>query len=142
MLVPVRLVANYKVSTSEQVVLEDLLGSNLPLLFPDVTVINRTPTNCSLSVAGIRRFTFLTQTDSDFDGVLNATLFTTFSLGIGLSQKLSGLDQSGLLPSSYGVIHQLTLSNAGPAAAAWVTLVVKGLVESSIQPDPLVVVNV
>lgn len=142
MLIPVRVYANFKVTTSTSVTVEDLLGSNLPLLFPDIFVSNRTPSTCTVTVAGIRSFLYLNQTDSDFDGTFTSPLFTTFSIGDGLGTVIPGLSQSGLLPSSYGQTTQLTFTNAGPAAEAWVSVVVKGMIESSVLPDPLVVVNV
>lgn len=141
MLVPALVRANYKVTTSQTVTLESILGSNLPLLFPEILVYNRTGTACSLTTSGLRRVTFTNQSDADFDGNVTSTLFTTFSLAAGLGQKLSGLDQS-LLPSEYGVTTEITFANAGPAAEVWVSLVIKGMVETSLQADPLLVVNV
>ena len=142
MLKPVIVRANFKIAVSQTVTLETLLGVNLPLMFPDVLVMNRTPTACSMNVAGIRRLTYTGQSDPDFDGVVTYPAFTTFALSEGNLQKLSGLDQSGLLPSSYGQVHEITFTNSGPAAEVRVSLVIKGFIESSVSPDPLVIVNV
>ena len=139
---PVIVRANFKIAVSQTVTLETLLGVNLPLMFPDVLVLNRTPTACSITVAGIRRLTYASQSDPDFDGVVTYPLFTTFAMAEGSLQKLSGLDQSGLLPSSYGSVTEITFTNSGPAATSWVSLVIKGFIESSVSPDPLVIVNV
>lgn len=142
MLIPVNVRANYKISTSLAVTLENLVGSNLPLLFPEVLALHRTPTTCNLTIAGQRSLNFINQVDPDFDGLFTGPLFTTFTLGQGLLAKLTGLDQSGLLPAAYGQTTVLTFTNAGPAVEARLTLVIKGLIESSVMPDPLAVVNV
>jgi hypothetical protein len=140
MLVPVLVRANYKISTSLSVTLENIVGANVPLLFPEVYVHNRSPDPVSVSVTGLRDSTYLNQSDPDFNGIVSQSLFSALSLGQGQSVKLPGLDYS-LVPSAFGVTTSLTLSNAGPAAEAWVSLVVKGMIESSVSPDPLVVVN-
>lgn len=142
MLKPVLARVNYKIAASLTVTLEDLIGSNLPLLFPEVLLLNRTPTACTASVVGNRRVTYVGQSDPDFDGSVITPLFATFGIGSGSATKLSGLDQSGLLPSAYGYTNELTFTNAGPAAELRLSLLVKGLIESSVDPDPLVVVNV
>lgn len=140
MLVPVLIRANYKVTTTLNLTLEDVAGGNLPLLFPEAYLFNRTPTPNNLTVTGTRVFSYINPTDPDFAGLVTQSLFS-FSLGNGQNTKLSGLDNS-LVPASYGVSTTLALSNAGPAAASWVSLVLKGMIESSVSPDPLVVVNI
>ena len=65
MLVPVVLQANRKISTTLILTLEDLVGANLPLLFPDVTVYNRTPTNSVVTLQGQRRVAYANQADAD-----------------------------------------------------------------------------
>lgn len=141
MLIPVLVRASYKVATSQVVVLENLVGSNLPLLFPELYVFNRTPSANSLTVSCVRSTLFLTQPDPDFTGAVNQSIFSPFALGNGQNQKLSGLDFS-LTPAAYGVSTTLTLTNGGAAPESWVSLVLKGMIESSVQPDPLVVINV
>lgn len=141
MLIPVLVRANYKVSSSQLLTLENLVGANLPLLFPEVLVANRTPTACSMTVVGQRRLLFTNSADPDFDGNLLHPLFSMFSVSQGLLQKISGLDYS-LTPAAYGQTTEITLTNAGPAAEAWVSLIVKGLIESAVSPDPIVNINV
>lgn len=141
MLIPVLVRANYKVSSSQLLTLENLVGGNLPLLFPEVLVANRTPTACSVTVAGQRRLTYVNSVDPDFDGNFLYSLFPTFSVSQGLLQKLSGLDYS-LTPAAYGQTTEITLTNAGPAAQARVSLIIKGFIESAVSPDPLVNINV
>lgn len=141
MLTPVLVRANYKVTSSQLVTIENLLGSNLPLLFPEIIVANRTPTSCAVVVSGQRRLVYLGSTDPDFDGNLLYTSFLSFSVSNGQVQKLSGLDYS-LTPASYGQTTEITLTNAGPAAQAWLSLIVKGMIETSVKPDPLVNINV
>jgi hypothetical protein len=123
------------------VIIENLLGSNLSLLFPEVIVANRTPTTCAVTVSGQRRLLYVGSTDPDFDGNFLYTMFSSFSVGAAQVQKLTGLDYS-LTPSSYGQTTEITLSNAGPAATAWVSLIIKGVIESAVSPDPLVNINV
>jgi len=141
MLIPVLVRANYKIASSLTVTLEDLLGVNIPLLFPEVLILNRTPTTASLTVTAVRKSVYTNQTDPDFNGTVTTPLSLAFAIGNGQGQKLTGLDGS-LVPPAYGVSNEVTLANSGPAAQAWVSLVIKGLIESSVQPDPLIVVNV
>ena len=141
MLTPVLVRANYKVTSSQLVTIENLLGSNLPLLFPEIIVANRTPTSCAVAVSGQRRLVYLGSTDPDFNGNLLYTPFLSFSVSNGQVQKLSGLDYS-LTPASYGQTTEITLTNAGPAAQSRVSLIVKGMIETSVKPDPLVNINV
>lgn len=141
MLTPVLVRANYKIAGAELVILENLLGSNLPLLFPEVTVMNRTTSTDSVTVSGQIRHLFTNQTDPDFNGAVLYSPFVDFSVGDGQVQVIPGLPNS-LTPSSYGVTTEITLTNSGPAAEAWVSLVVKGMVETAISPDPLVTINV
>jgi hypothetical protein len=141
MLIPVLVRANYKVTTSQVVTLESLAGVNLPLLFPEVWLFNRTPTANSLTVSGQRTLVYLNTADPDFSGSVNQAMFSTFSIGNGQSSKLAGLENS-LVPASYNITNTLTLTNAGAAPEAWVSLVLKGMIESSVRPDPLVIVNV
>ncbi len=140
MLKPVLLRANYKVTTSLSVTLESLLGSNLPLLFPEVIVMNRTATSGSLATSGVRSFLFTSQSDPDFDGAVATTLFTTFALGNGSKVKLTGLPNQ-LDPAAYGITTALTFINSGPAATELLSIILTGLVESSVTPDPLTIVN-
>ena len=141
MLVPVLVRANYKVAASLTLTLESLASGNLPLLFPEVYIFNRSPDPNNLTVAGVRIHSYLNQSDPDFTGLVNQPLFSSFSLGNGQNVKLAGLDNS-LVPTNYGISTQLTLTNAGPSSGSWVSLVIKGMVESSVRPDPSVVVNV
>jgi hypothetical protein len=141
MLVPVIVRANFKVTTSQLVTLETIAGSNLPLLFPELQVFNRTATTCALTISGQRSLLFSSQPDADFNGTVNTTLFSAVSLAAGQNMMVSGLGQS-LTPTGYGVSTNITLANAGPAAEALVSLVLKGMVETSLQVDPLLIVNV
>jgi hypothetical protein len=141
MLVPVLVRANYKIAAVLNLTLENLVAGNLPLLFPEVYIFNRTPDPNNLTVAGVRVHSYLNQADPDFTGLVNQPLFSSFSIGNGQNVKLPGLDNS-LVPTNYGISTQLTLTNAGPAAGSWVSLVIKGMIESSVRPDPAVVVNV
>lgn len=141
MLVPVLVRANYKIAASLNLTLEGLVAGNLPLLFPEVYVFNRTPDPNNLTVAGVRVHSYINQADPDFTGLVNQPLFTSFAISNGQSIKLTGLDNS-LVPQNYGISTQLTMTNAGPSAGSWVSLVIKGMIESSVKPDPLVVYNV
>ena len=141
MLVPVLVRANYKIAASLTLTLEGLVGGNLPLLFPEVYLFNRTPTANNLTVAGVRIHSYLNQNDPDFTGLVNQSLFTSFAISNGQNVKLTGLDNS-LVPQTYGISTQLTMTNAGPSSGSWVSLVIKGMIESSVKPDPLVVYNV
>jgi hypothetical protein len=141
MLVPVLVRANYKIAAVLTLTLEGLVSGNLPLLFPEVYIFNRTPDPNNLTVAGVRIYSYLNQSDPDFTGLVNQPLFSSFAVGSGQNVKLAGLDNS-LVPTNYGVSTQLTLTNAGPSAGSWVSLVIKGMIESSVRPDPSVVINV
>jgi len=141
MLIPVLVRASFKITTSQLVVLENLVGSNLPLLFPEVRVANRTATTSSITVSGQVRNLFVNQPDPDFEGTLLYSPFVDFSVGNGQTQLLSGLSNS-LTPATYGVTNEITLTRTSGAAEAWVTLIVKGMIESSVGPDPLVTINV
>jgi len=141
MLIPVLVRASYKIPTSLTVTLENLLGTNVPLLFPQVEVMNRTTSACTLTVSGDVRHVFLASPDPDFDGAVLDPLFTTFAVGDGLTAPLPGLSNS-LVPAKYGITNEITLLNSGPAGEAWVSLVVRGMIESSVGPDPLVTINV
>lgn len=141
MLVPVIVRASYKIPVTLTVTLESVLGSNLPLLFPEVEIMNRTPTACSVTVSGETRNLFVNQPDPDFDGAVLSPLSATFSVGEGLTASVSGLGNT-LLPTANGITTELTLVNTGPAAEARVSLVIRGLIESAVSPDPLVTINV
>lgn len=141
MLLPVLVRANYKIATSQVVTLENLVGSNLPLLFPELLIYNRTSTSDTIVVSGVRSTIMTGQVDPDFNGTFTHPLFVSFGLSNGLSQAVSGLGGS-LLPSTEGISTILTIANSGGAAEARVTLILRGKIESSIRPDPLVVVNV
>jgi len=141
-LTPVLLKANYKVTTATSLVLtvEDLLASNLPLLFPELVVFNRTPTADTIALTLVRKIVYLNSTDPDFDGVVSTTLSNP-SIGQGVSATLA-LGTYSLVPSNYGITHELTVANAGAALEARVSLVLRGMIESSVHPDPLVIQNV
>jgi hypothetical protein len=141
MLVPVLVRANYKIAASLNLTLEGLAAGNLPLLFPELYVFNRTPEPGNLTVAGVRVHSYINQADPDFTGLVNQPLFSTFAISNGQSTKLYGLDNS-LLPQNYGISTSLKLTNAGPAAGSWVSLVLKGMIESSVSPDPIAIINV
>jgi hypothetical protein len=117
-----------------------LLASNLPLLFPELVAINRTPTADTVSLSLVRKIAYLNSTDPDFDGVVSTAL-SSITIGQGVSGTLA-LSANSLTPSNYGVSHELTIQNAGPAAEARVSLVLRGMIESSVHPDPLVIQNV
>jgi len=140
MLIPVLVRSSYRISGATTVTLESLLGNNLPLLFPEVVVMNRTATTCSVSVAYDRRVLFTNQPDSSFNGAV-VTALSTVALGEDTESTL-GLVPNSLLPTARGVTHELTITNSGPAGEAWVTIMVKGLIESAVSPDPLVTINV
>ena len=141
MLIPVLVRASYKIPTSFTVTLENILGSNLPLLFPEVEVMNRTTAACTVTLDGERRNVFTAQPDPDFDGAVLTPLFSTFSVADGLEAPVPGFANS-LTPATYGVTNEITMLNAGPAAEVWVTLVIRGFIESAVSPDPLVTINV
>lgn len=140
MLRPVLIRASFKVAGAELVILEDLVGSNLPLLFPSLLVMNRTGEACSVSVLGEVRTLFTGQPDPDFDGAVVHNPFVAFAVGQDQTQVVSTL--ATLFPASYGVTTEITLTNSGPAAEAWVTLVLRGMIESSVTPDPGLTINV
>lgn len=142
MLVAVLVRASYKVATSQVVTLENIVGENLPLLFPEVQVMHRTPAANSLTISGEERNVFTNQPDSDFDGAVLTPLFTTFAVADGTTAVLTGLKNSLLPAAPYGITTEVTLTNAGPEAEAWVTLVVRGMIESSVSPDSFVTINV
>lgn len=141
MLVPVLVRANYKIAASLNLTLEGLVAGNLPLLFPELYIFNRTPDPNNLNVTGVRVHSYINQADPDFTGLVNQPLFSTFAISNGQSTKLPGLDNS-LLPQKYGISTNLTLTNAGPAAGSWVSLVLKGMIGSSVSPDPIAIINV
>lgn len=139
MLVPVRITAHYKVTASETVTLEDLAGANLPLLFGELRVYNRTPTADSVTISCMSSTTLTGQTDPDFNGVLEASPFPSASLSNGQTQAY---DIGTLLAAGSGTVTELEIANAGPAPEARVTVVLSGLIESSVSPDVQTVVNV
>jgi hypothetical protein len=142
MLIPVVIRASYKIPTSLTVTLENLLGSNLPLLFPEVEVMNRTSSACTVTVSGEKRNVFVNSPDPDFDGAVLSPMFSDFSVADGLEAALPGLNQSLVPPSTYGISNEITLLNAGPAAEVWVSLVIRGMIESSVSPDKQTTFNV
>lgn len=139
MLTPALIRANYKVAGSLEVALESIIGSNLPLMFPEVYLFNRS-TGCSMSISGVREVQFVNQADPDFNGTVTQTLFST-SLAPGQKVRAAGLDNS-LLPIGYGVSTALIIANTGPDPDAMLTILVKGLIDTSIANDPRLVVNV
>jgi hypothetical protein len=141
MLRPILVRANYKVTGATLVTLESLVGNNLPVLFPEVTVMNRTGAAGSLVISGETNTVFTNQTDPDFNGAVTYTPFSSFSLGDGQTGLLSGLPNR-LMPSDYGITTEVTLTNAGPAAEILASVIISGMVETSVSPDPLVVINV
>jgi hypothetical protein len=141
MLQPVLVRANYKVTTSTLLTLEAMAGSNLPLLFPELWVFNRTPTTNNVTVSGQRKVLFISQPDPDFNGMVSYQTFPTFTLANNTQVKVSGLDYE-LLSSNYGQTTEITLANAGPAVEAWISVILKGMIDSSVRPDPGLVINV
>jgi hypothetical protein len=141
MLRPILVRANFKIVTSEVVTLESLCGLNLPLMFPQVQLWNRTPTASSVTVSALKSTVLLNQADPDFNGTITNIPFPSFALANGTSSSLLPLTQA-LVPAGYGTTTVLTLARASGAAEARVTLLVMGLIESSVVPDPLLVVNV
>lgn len=141
MLTPVLIRASYKITTAELVVLETLIGSNLPLLFPEVSIMCRTATDDAVTVSGQVRTLFTNQPDPDFDGAVLFAPFSSFSVGDGATASITGLPYS-LLPASYGVTTEITLTHVGPAAESEVSLICRGMVETGVSPDAGVVINV
>jgi len=141
MLTPVLVRASYKVSGAELIVLEDLLGSNLPLLFPEVQVMNRTETACTVTVSGLVRNVFTNQPDPDFNGAVTFSPFLDVSLADGQTATLTGLP-GVLTATKHNITTEITLTNSGPAAEAWLTLLVRGMIESAVSPDAAVTINV
>ena len=137
MLVPIVVRANYKVgATKVDVQLESILGSNLPVLFPTVTVMCRTD---SVSVTPSVTTQFTNQVDPDFNGsVVKTDPIISLTSGTQADIKLS----STLHPTAQGVSHTLSLAKTGVAVEAQVSILIRGMVETSISPDPQVTVNV
>jgi hypothetical protein len=140
MLVPVIVRVNVKVEDDATIVLEDVVETNLPLLFPEVSVFNRNASSGNVTVLFERVTVWADQSDNDFDGTATKTIVSSFSLGANSSSILS-LSTNSLTGESYGQTNELTLTNAGPADEVLVSVVIKGMIETSITPDPNVVVN-
>ena len=140
MLVPVLMRVNVKVTGATVLTLENLLGSNLPLLFPEITIMNRTVAADSLTVSGQTRHVYTNQTDPDFNGAVLYATFTSFSVGNGQTQRITTLPNS-LTPTPYGVTTEVTLTNSGPEPEALVSVVIKGMVETAVSADPRVISN-
>ena len=139
MLVPVIVRANFKVTTSQDVVLETIAGQNLPLLFASLQVLNRTGATSTITTEVEKSNSFAGQTDPDFNGTVLTQVGVSQSIGNGQSRTY---DLGTLMPSGYGVSNTLSLANAGPAVEARVSLVLTGMIETSVQPDPAVIRNV
>jgi hypothetical protein len=89
----------------------------------------------------VRKYQQTNQADPDFNGLVSTTLqSSTVANGASLMVGTQVLGQS-LVPTRFGASTELTVSNLGAAAEAKVTVLVRGMVETSVQPDPLVVFN-
>ena len=143
MLIPVILRADFKIATGSPVtcILENLLSNNLPLLWPEVLVMNRTVAAGSVTISGVTNHSFQNRADADFNGLVATTPFLPFVLGSGTDQKVSGLSNT-LLPTSAGVTNEITFDNAGVETPALISLELTGWIESAVSPDPLTIVNV
>ena len=139
---PILIKANYKITTSQLITLESIIGSsNLPVLNPRFSILNRTPSPCNITVSAQRRMVFVNQVDPDFNGTVLEPVFTSFSLSAGTTSGIRTLPLD-LLPAGYGITTELTIANSGPAIQARVTLLVMGQVESSVMLDPLLIINI
>ena len=137
MLVPTTLRANYKVGASQlDVQLESLLGSNLPLLFPTVTVMCRTD---SVGVVHSSTVQFSNQADPDFNGSVVKTN-SAVSLTSGTQADIPV--GNALHTPDHGVSNTLSITKAGPAAEAQVSIFIQGMIETSISPDANTSINV
>jgi len=138
MLVPVLVRANRKISTSLELTLENIVGSNLPMLFAEIEVINRTETASSVVIEGERVNSYVDQVDPDFNGIVTTSMFVSQSIGMDQSMRFT---VGSLTPSNYGVSTVFTFTHAGPALESWVSIVLRGMIESSVRPDPAVIIN-
>lgn len=138
MLVPVLVRANRKISTSLELTLESIIGSNLPLLFAEIEVINRTSTASSVTIEGERSNSYVDQADPDFNGLVTTSMFVSQSIGMNQSMRFT---IGSLTPVSYGVSTVFTFAHAGPALESWISIVIRGMIESSVRPDSAVIVN-
>lgn len=136
MLKPSILRANYKVAATQTLILENV--SSLPLLFPSIQVMNRTPigTPASLELTITSKVLFANQADPDFNSIVNTTSVVVIAAG-----DSHQVDLSTLLPTACGVTTEVLLTNLGPAPEVRVSIVLRGLIESSIAPDPHLVVQ-
>ena len=141
MLRPVVIRANYKVASSHTVTLESICGINLPLMFPKLQIWNRTPTACNVTINAVTNVFLMNQVDPDFNGTITSPTFSSLALATGTNSGILQLPQT-LEPVLYGMTTVLTLTNAGPAAEARITLLLQGLIESSVVPDPLLVITI
>lgn len=144
MLIPVEATANFKVGLVPTIVtIENLVGINLPIIDPTITVMNRTVVTSNTLVSVVRKRAFIGQVDPDFNGIV---AFSVASFTLGSSQERVvdlGKLLLGVPPGTSGVLqtHEFTISNGGPAPQNLVTVFITGLIESSVSADPLRVVN-
>ena len=141
MLVPVLIRINARVEFASSFVLETLAGINLPLLFPDLRVFNRSTAN-SVSVSVERTHTYLNQADPLFTGTFVETLQPVVTIGAGSRVAVTpdALGQS-LLGTGTGLSTSLVLSNAGPELVALVSFELRGLIETPYSSSQTIVVT-
>lgn len=124
--------------SDEEFVLEDLLGNNTPLLFPIVSFLVLADSD-DVSILVERGVLTTGSVDPDFDGSFTETVLNA-SLTGGASTSLTVSPRS-LGPTEHGVEHGVTIEATGTDPAL-VLVLVQGLVESAIEADPNLVVNI
>jgi hypothetical protein len=141
MLIPVFIRVNARVDVASSFVLETVAGANLPLLFPELRVYNRSASS-DLSVMLERTHVYANQSDPLFTGTFTETLLSVVTIGSGESVVASPdvLGQS-LLNANAALTSTLTVSNAGPDLTALVSFELRGLIESSYSNNSTMIVN-
>ncbi len=140
MLMPVTLRANYKVTLALPITvnLETILGANLPLLFPKLTVYNRTAALGSVMLNLNKTAYWLNQTDADFDGLVITTPYS----GAVANGANTVITLGTLTDAIAGNTHELTLTNLGAEDPALISLEITGMIDSSVGANKQIVQNV
>lgn len=123
-------------TSSHEIVLEQSIAGNLPLLFPELVLFVKT--GSSINVVIEETTTLTNSANPNADGVYDRTLWSG-TIAPGLSRTVALPVLNPVAPVMGKVSRRTVVSWDVLGASAEVLLSVRGLIESSIRPDPMLV---
>lgn len=126
----------HNTTSSHEIVLEQSIAGNLPLLFPELVLYVKS--GSPINVVIDETTTLTNSTNPNADGVYERTLWNG-TIGLGLNRTVALPTINPVAPLQGKVTRRTVVSWSVLGPSAEVLLSVKGLIESSIRPDPMLV---